>query len=466
MTAGDHSTKNLSSELLPIGLLWQLGWPHAAGLFWARIKAIGGVPKNDIAADFWSEERERCKQASRTLANLLFAQGHGKEALSALMLGADPTEPKTFEIVLPQLAFAIEHLWDWPTAKSTRNHVLQRLGVWWRAARGDFKDNDSSIFWIARLKVFEKDDPSEEQPPAHTQNEGQHGGPPKEEACIVVMPKDRATKLNDHHTEFRTLVDAKLPLRLATNISAVRTTLMAEYPHAAAAIDLLLRDLREGDPVRLSPVMLTGPVGVGKTRLVRRLFRDLLNIGVYRYDGGGASDGMFGGSPKAWGNTVPSAPARAINQMRIPNPVVLVDEIDKAGTSTRNGRLWNVLLPFLERETARAYRDVSLDAELDLSWISHIATANSIEELPAPLRDRYRIVKVEAPRLADLPALAANVLREIAIENGEETFVWPLAADEIEVIGRAWEKVGFSIRKLQKIVAGTVTARNATAVRH
>jgi hypothetical protein len=187
---------------------------------------------------------------------------------------------------------------------------------------------------------------------------------------------------------------------------------------------------------------------------------------VYRYDGAGASDNMFGGSPKAWGNTVPSAPARAVNQTRIANPVVFVDEIDKAGTSSRNGRLWDALLPFLERESARCYRDVSLDAELDLSWISHIATANSIEELPAPLTDRYRIVKVEAPRLADLPALAANVLRELAVENGQEGFVWPLAADELEVIGRAWEKAGFSIRKLQKIMAGTVAARNATAVRH
>jgi ATP-dependent Lon protease len=466
VTAGNHSSEHLSSELLPVTLLWEYGWPHAAGHFWARIDAIGGVPTKDIASDFWSGEKERCKQASRTLANLLFAQGHGKEALSALMLAADPTEPKTFEIVLPQLTFAIEHLWDWPTAKSTKHHLFQRLGIWWRAAREDFKDSKSSIFWIVRLRLFEKDDPSEGLPPARAQNEGQHGGQPKEEPYIVVMPKDKATKLNDYHTEFKTLVDAKLPLRLATSISAVRATLMAEYPHATAAIDLLLRDLREGDPVRLSPVLLTGPAGVGKTRLVRRLFRDLLNIGVYRYDGGGASDGMFGGSPKAWGNTVPSAPARAINQTRISNPVVLIDEIDKAGTSTRNGRLWNVLLPFLERETARAYRDVSLDAVLDLSWISHIATANSIEELPAPLQDRYRIVKIEAPRLADLPALAANVLRELAIENGEERFVWPLAADEIEVIGRAWEKAGFSIRKLQKIVAGTVTARNATAVRH
>ena len=71
-----------------------------------------------------------------------------------------------------------------------------------------------------------------------------------------------------------------------------------------------------------------------------------------------------------------------------------------------------------------------------------------------------------APTTADLPALAANVLRELAAENGEEGFAWPLATDEIEVIACAWEKAGFSIRKLQKIVAGTVAARNATAVRH
>lgn len=312
--------------------------------------------------------------------------------------------------------------------------------------------------------MLDQDDPSEGLPPARAQRKQEDE--PTEEPGIVVMPKGKATKLNDYHSEFKTLVDAKLPLRIARDISAARAMLVAEYPHAIGAVDLLLRDLREGEPVRLSPVLLTGPAGAGKTRLVRRLFRDLLGVGVYRYDGGGASDSMFGGSPKAWGNTVPSAPARAVNQIRLSNPVVLIDEIDKAGTSTRNGRLWNVLLPFLERETARVYRDVSLDAELDLSWILHVATANSVEELPAPLKDRYRIVKVEAPRLVDLPALAANVLREFAVENGEEGFAWPLATDEIEVIGRAWEKAGFSIRKLQKIVAGTVAARNATAVRH
>jgi hypothetical protein len=137
-----------------------------------------------------------------------------------------------------------------------------------------------------------------------------------------------------------------------------------------------------------------------------------------------------------------------------------------SATSSHNGRLWDALLPFLERETAARYRDVSLDAELNLSFISYIATANSIEPLPAPLKDRFRMVKVPAPGLSDLPLLAANVLEELAVESGEQGFVWPLAHDELEVIARACKTAGFSIRKLQKILEATVEARNATAVRH
>lgn len=138
----------------------------------------------------------------------------------------------------------------------------------------------------------------------------------------------------------------------------------------------------------------------------------------------------------------------------------------EAGTSSHNARLWDALLPLLERETAVRYRDVSHDAELNLSFISYIATTNSIEPLPAPLKDRFRMVKVPAPRLSDLPLLAANVLQKLASENGEQGFVCPLACDELEVMARAWENVGFSIRKLKKILKATIEARNATAVRH
>jgi ATP-dependent Lon protease len=466
----DSASTQSSSTPQPVELLWQRGWPPAAQVFWSRIAGIPGVPRDDLAAHFWSGDKDRCKQASPTFADLLFAAGHGEEALAALMLAADPAIPRTFEIVLPQLAYAIEHLWDWPTAATTRADTLGRLMAWWRAARGDFAEDDRSIFLIVRIEMLEPNDPSEGLLPSaseHTsraENEGRRKDAPQAPG-LVVMAKDRATKLNNYQSEFKDLVDARLPLVVARDLAAVRATLLAEYPHATTAVNLILRPVREGEPVRLAPILLVGPAGSGKSRLVRRT-AELLGLPVYRYDGSSAADNMFGGSPKGWGNTVPSAPARAVNQTRIANPIMLVDEIEKAGTSSGNGRLWDALLPFLERETASRYRDVSLDCELDLSWISHIATANSVEGLPAPLRDRYRIVKVSAPALKHLPQLAAGVLQEIVIEAGETGFVSPLAPDEIAVIARAWQQTGLSLRKLQKIIAATLEARNATAVRH
>ena len=460
MTEAAHS----SPEPLPIALLSQRGWPPAAQFFWARIADIEGIQLGDLAADYWSRDKGRCKDACHTLADLLFAAGHGAEGLAALMLAADPAEPMTFEIVLPQLAYAIEHLWDFPADVFARQHALRRLAVWWRAARGDFKDNAASIFWLTGLEVLGEDASSEEPTPVAEPNGLAQQFVP-EQPSIVVMQSGMSTKLNNYHSEFKDLIDARLPLRLARNVDAVRKTLIAEYPHAGGAIDLVMRELREGQPVRWAPILLVGAPGVGKSHLVRRLAH-LLRIGVYLYDGSGASDAMFGGSPKAWGNTTASAPARAVNQMRIANPLLVIEELEKCSTSSTNGRLWDVLLLYLDRRTAASVRDVSLDSVLDLSGILYIATANSIENLPAPLQDRFRIIRVPEPRLADLPQLAANVMQELADEAGEPGFVWPLAGDELTVIGRAWEKAGFSIRNLERIVKATIEVRNITAVRH
>jgi ATP-dependent Lon protease len=109
---------------------------------------------------------------------------------------------------------------------------------------------------------------------------------------------------------------------------------------------------------------------------------------------------------------------------------------------------------------------VSLDAELNLSYVSYIATANSIEDLPGPLRDRFRVVRIPAPTLVHLPVLAASIMRDLAVEDDTRAHDEPLAQDELDVIGRAWTRERFSMRKLQRLVAATLEARDQCAPRH
>lgn len=172
----------------------------------------------------------------------------------------------------------------------------------------------------------------------------------------------------------------------------------------------------------------------------------------YRFDCAAASDSMFGGCPKSWGSSQPSVPARAICQSGRASALIILEELGEAATSSHNGSFYSVLRQFLEKETAARYRDVSLDAELDLSHISYIATPNDVKNLPGPLRDRFRLVQVPAPTLAHLPALAKQVMAELARDQGIEVEMLPdLQPDELDVVGRAWSKAGFSMRKLQKI---------------
>jgi ATP-dependent Lon protease len=199
--------------------------------------------------------------------------------------------------------------------------------------------------------------------------------------------------------------------------------------------------------------------------MVRRL-ADFLRVYVYRYDAASSADSQFGGTSKAWSNTEPSVPARAVAQSKTANPTVLIDEIDKAAARNWNGRLWDALLPFLDRETAVRYRDQSLDCDLDLSMVSYVATANDATKLPSPLRDRFRIIKIPAPTLQHLPALAAHVMRDLAIEDESRQADAPLAGDELAVIAKAWSRAGFSMRALQKIVGATLEARDSHAMRH
>lgn len=450
-------------------------WDDALSvLYAATVTAIGLERLKPIGTA--GGDRDAMQGAISDLVEHLYAIGvphAGRLAMAWQMLTADPRRPASFVCFLPQLQHALDGADD--IDEQLAAALRDRIRIWWRTAEGEWTESEVSIFRIAAVETSGVDsdvddlDPQPSPPPRWTSigviaSVDQMLGPEFKGPTVVVMPHAAAEE-RGLPTPWRELRDVALPLVVCRDVSRIRDVLRAEYPHAWSAVGMLLQDLREGEPAQMRPTILLGQPGSGKSRLVRRL-AELLGMYVYRFDGAASHDGTYAGSPKSWSSAQPSVPARAIMMSRVANPIALVDEIERAGESTYNGNLWSAMTPFLERETSCRYRETGIDAEMNLAHVNHAATANTIDRLPAQLRDRYRIIRIPSPTLTHLPKLAANVMADMAGEDEARTGDQPLAGDELEVIGRAWAAQKFSIRKLQAIVRATLEARDQHAMRH
>ncbi len=203
---------------------------------------------------------------------------------------------------------------------------------------------------------------------------------------------------------------------------------------------------------------LVGAPGAGKSRLARRL-SECLGVGLWRTDGARADGATFGGTDRRWYSAEPCHPFLAASRARVANPLILVDEVDKAASRSDYGRLWDSLLAFLEPETVRAYPDPCLQVDLDLSQLSLIATANSLTPLPAPLLDRLRIVEVPEPRASDLASLVTPLACDLLAEQSLDERWWqPLDADELALLAAKWR--GGSVRRLRAYLAVVLRARD------
>jgi ATP-dependent Lon protease len=211
---------------------------------------------------------------------------------------------------------------------------------------------------------------------------------------LVVCRLDEAATKNPKMRELiapmKSVIDTALPLVPVPPLHEVRGKLLFEFPYAEQVIDFALADLVGRTTVRLRPLLICGPSGGGKSRFARRLGESLY-LRVWRTDASRSDGAIFGGTDKRWHSAEPCHPFLAIAQSRQANPLVLIDEIEKAGTRSDYGRFWDCMLGFLEPETAARYPDPALQTNLNLSQVSYVATANSLDALPSPLRDRFRV---------------------------------------------------------------------------
>jgi ATP-dependent Lon protease len=193
-------------------------------------------------------------------------------------------------------------------------------------------------------------------------------------------------------------------------------SLLEELPNFAAVLEDIRKHIAlcigTEDSIELPPMLLLGEPGIGKTHFARKIAQ-LLGTGFGFVPMSSLTAGwVLSGASSQWKNAKPGKVFDTFLNGDYANPVIVVDEIDKASGDGQYDPL-GALYELLEVETAIRFVDEFVELPIDASGALWLATANQAARIPEPLLSRLSVYEIDAPDAEGAARIAGSIYREI-----------------------------------------------------
>lgn len=262
------------------------------------------------------------------------------------------------------------------------------------------------------------------------------------EKSIRIVDKDKYVKrINEpgHRSVLQAFVDLAKPkyLHVASNhFLSMLDSLRVEFPNFSEVVDEIkafaTASMITDTPFYFPPTLLVGPPGIGKSEFMSKFSQYAeLPFKVLNMSGDRDVLKLKGTSPH-WGNSQPSELVKFMSNIDVANPLVMIDELDKAGGKDKSENVQETLLTLTERSTSKQFEDAFIGSPtINLSHLIYIATANDLSRIDETLLSRFLVFKIENLSREQRSDIIRQIYRVIHDEYKAEDYVERRMDDEV-----------------------------------
>lgn len=204
--------------------------------------------------------------------------------------------------------------------------------------------------------------------------------------------------------------------------------------------------------IQISPALLVGPPGIGKTFLLNKIAK-ILDLPSYFLNAGTLTGGfIINGLSSGWGTGQPGFVFKSLYESDVANPLCFLDEIDKFGHPDLSP-VEPVLLSILENHTAKEFIDEFWNFKMNASNINWIATANSMKKISEPLLSRFAVFEIPLPNYEERKVFTNSIINEIVDSKGLSSLYKGVSDEYISEIA----KNEGSLRDIGKVIKESIS---------